>query len=78
MNKQHFSLPKYKFLGNFIIYEKSFGMSIKPKNIVFYLQDQDDGVNQSKMGMLVDVLGLEGNIGQVPTRYRSCLPNSSA
>jgi hypothetical protein len=53
-------------------------MSIKPKNNVFYLQDQDDGVNQSKMGMLVDVLGLEGNIGQVPTRYRTCLPNSSA
>jgi hypothetical protein len=34
--------------------------------------------NQSKMGMLMDVLRLEGNIGYVPARYWACLPKSPA
>ncbi|KAE8799241.1 hypothetical protein D1007_25368 [Hordeum vulgare] len=34
---------------------------------------ENDGVLHSKMNILVDVLGLERNIGHLPERYRKCL-----
>ncbi|XP_048528953.1 uncharacterized protein LOC125508315 [Triticum urartu] len=37
------------------------------------LNPQNDGVLHSRMNILVDVLGLEGNIGHLPERYRKCL-----
>lgn len=35
--------------------------------------EQNDGVLHSRMNILVDVLGLEGNIGHMPERYRKFL-----
>ncbi|XP_044424709.1 uncharacterized protein [Triticum aestivum] len=37
------------------------------------LNPQHDGVLHSRMNILVDVLGLEGNIGHLPERYKKCL-----
>ncbi|XP_044424686.1 uncharacterized protein [Triticum aestivum] len=55
------------------VYARHYGRNWMGSKFKRDLNPQHDGVLHSRMNILVDVLGLEGNIGHLPERYKKCL-----
>ncbi|KAE8787563.1 hypothetical protein D1007_38500 [Hordeum vulgare] len=55
------------------VYALHYGRNWMGSKFKRVLNPQNDGVVHSRMNILVDVLGLEGNIGHMPERYRNFL-----
>ncbi|KAE8811176.1 hypothetical protein D1007_11918 [Hordeum vulgare] len=56
-----------------VVYALHYGRNWMGSKFKRVLNPQNDGVIHSRMNILVDVLGLEGNIGHMPERYRKFL-----
>ncbi|KAI4978365.1 hypothetical protein ZWY2020_014919 [Hordeum vulgare] len=55
------------------VYALHYGRNWMGSKFKRVLNPQNDGVINSRMNILIDVLGLEGNIGHMPERYRKFL-----
>ncbi|CAM0879267.1 unnamed protein product [Alopecurus aequalis] len=57
------------------VYAAHFGRNWMGNKLKRGLSQHNDGITHGRMNMLLDVLGLEGNMGLVPERYRRTLHN---